>query len=137
MVGEALRRPLNGYCKSRHPDPLEDELLFVALPDPLALYGHQSDLLKYPTMLVAVGSTVATGISSEISIVTVMIATIATIGQGIERGIPSRRVNEAVKVFDELENSNSKADIISCNSLINCLGKNGDHDEVHMRFKEM
>ncbi|KAK3005817.1 hypothetical protein RJ639_017566 [Escallonia herrerae] len=49
----------------------------------------------------------------------------------------SRRVNEAVKVFDELENSNSKADIISYNSLINCLGKNGDLDEAHMRFKEM
>ncbi|KAK3008642.1 hypothetical protein RJ639_013451 [Escallonia herrerae] len=51
--------------------------------------------------------------------------------------INSRRVNEAVKVFDELENSNSKADIISYNSLINCLGKNGDLDEAHMRFKEM
>ncbi|KAK3030686.1 hypothetical protein RJ639_034862 [Escallonia herrerae] len=49
----------------------------------------------------------------------------------------SRRVSEAVKVFDELENSNSKADIISYNSLINCLGKNGDLDEAHMRFKKM
>ncbi|KAK2976148.1 hypothetical protein RJ640_012358 [Escallonia rubra] len=47
--------------------------------------------------------------------------------------VGSRRVNEAVKVFDELENSNSKADIISYNSLINCLGKNGDLDEAHMR----
>ncbi|KAK2965392.1 hypothetical protein RJ640_001469 [Escallonia rubra] len=55
------------------------------------------------------------------------------IGMFLEAGRKSRRVNEAIKVFDELENSNSKVDIISYNSLINCLGKNGDLDEAHMR----
>ncbi|CAI9281059.1 unnamed protein product [Lactuca saligna] len=47
------------------------------------------------------------------------------------------RVDEAIKIFDELENSNCKPDIISYNSLINCLGKNGDVDEAYMRCKEM
>ncbi|KAK3026127.1 hypothetical protein RJ639_042570 [Escallonia herrerae] len=57
--------------------------------------------------------------------------------KGLDNEKKMKRVNEAVKVFDELENSNSKADIISYNSLINCQGKNGDLDEVQMRFKEM
>ncbi|KAG8380037.1 hypothetical protein BUALT_Bualt07G0151900 [Buddleja alternifolia] len=48
------------------------------------------------------------------------------------------RADEAVRIFEELENSDfCSPDIISYNSLINCLGKNGDIDEAHMRFKEM
>ncbi|KAG6419082.1 hypothetical protein SASPL_121291 [Salvia splendens] len=46
-------------------------------------------------------------------------------------------VDEAVRIFEELENSDCRPDVVSYNSLINCLGKNGDVDEAHMRLKEM
>ncbi|KAK4763160.1 hypothetical protein SAY86_008928 [Trapa natans] len=47
------------------------------------------------------------------------------------------KVQEAVQVFEELEQSECRPDIISYNSIINCLGKNGDLDEAHIKFKEM
>ncbi|PIA60581.1 hypothetical protein AQUCO_00300224v1 [Aquilegia coerulea] len=36
-----------------------------------------------------------------------------------------------------MEKINCQPDVNTCNSLINCYGKNGDANEAHMRFKEM
>ncbi|GAA0172346.1 hypothetical protein LIER_26190 [Lithospermum erythrorhizon] len=51
--------------------------------------------------------------------------------------IRAGRADDAVKIFEKLDSSDCKPDIVSYNSLINCLEKYGNVDEAHMRSKEM
>ncbi|KAK9145308.1 hypothetical protein Sjap_005211 [Stephania japonica] len=42
------------------------------------------------------------------------------------------RVEDVVRLFEEMADGDCKPDVLTYNSLINCLGKNGDRDEAHM-----